>query len=126
MKKLFIIVFTFFACTQLQAQDIAGSWVGLIPAGGTKLHLVFNIKKVSDTGYISTFDSPDQKAFGIACSSTLIKKDSLLIGIVIINGGYKGLWNGKDSITGVYSQRGGRITLNLKRVTAADKATIAA
>src|SRR6185312_12979305 len=110
----------------LYAQDITGSWVGLIPAGGTKLHLVFNIKKLSDTSYSATFDSPDQKAFGIACSSVNVKKDSLLIGIALINGGYKGLWNGKDSISGIYSQRGGRISLNLKRVTDADKAAMAA
>jgi len=126
MKKLCISMLLICALGGLYAQDITGSWVGLIPAGGTKLHLVFNIKKLSDTSYSATFDSPDQKAFGIACSGVNVKKDSLLIGIALINGGYKGLWNGKDSITGVYSQRGGRISLNLKRVTDADKATMAA
>ncbi len=125
MKKIFVAVLTFCFIFQLNAQDITGSWVGLIPAGGTKLHLVFNIKKKSDTSYTSTFDSPDQNAFGIACSSTYKKADSLFIGIALIGGGYKGVWDGKDSISGTYKQGGGKISLNLKRITDAGKTELA-
>jgi hypothetical protein len=125
MKKLITSVFILCAINQLRAQDIAGSWVGLIPVAGIKLHLVFNIKKTSDTTYTSTFDSPDQKAFGIACSKTYRKKDSLFIEIAVINGGYKGLWDGKDGISGIYQQGGGRINLNLKAITDAEKAEMA-
>jgi fermentation-respiration switch protein FrsA (DUF1100 family) len=125
MKKLFLVVFILCSVTVLKAQDITGSWVGLIPAAGTKLHLVFNIKKTADTSYSATFDSPDQKAFGIACSKTYRKKDSIFIEIAIINGGYKGLWDGKGGISGVYHQRGGSISLNLKAITDADKAEMA-
>ncbi|MFI5137420.1 MAG: alpha/beta hydrolase family protein [Sphingobacteriales bacterium] len=121
MKKLFIAVLTFCFISQLKAQDITGSWAGLIPVGGVKLHLVFNIKKAADTSYISTFDSPDQKAFGIACSSTYVKKDSLFIGIAAIGGGYTGVLVGKDSISGIYKQGSAKLPLNLKHITDAQK-----
>ncbi|MGZ3767662.1 MAG: alpha/beta hydrolase family protein [Mucilaginibacter sp.] len=125
MKRLFIGVLVVMFFSRANAQDIAGSWQGLIKAGGgVDLHLVFNIKKTSDTGYTATFDSPDQKAFGIACSKTYKVKDSVIIEIAIINGSYKALWDGKDGLTGVYSQRGGRITLNMKRITDAEKAEL--
>ncbi|HTD42218.1 MAG TPA: alpha/beta fold hydrolase [Mucilaginibacter sp.] len=122
MKKLIVGVVTLLFFNQVKAQDLEGSWQGVINAGGVDLHLVFNIKKTSDTSYTSTFDSPDQKAFGIACSKTYKVKDSVFIEMAIINGGYKGLWDGKDGITGIYRQNGGKISLNMKRLTDADKA----
>jgi len=124
MRKLIIAgacLLTFYAA---KAQDIAGSWVGSIAVGGTSLHLVFNIKKTSDTSYSSTFDSPDQKAFGIPCSKTFVKKDSLFIGIATIGGGYTGVWDEKDGISGIYKQGGGKIALALKRTSAAEKADL--
>lgn len=120
MKKLLVLIFIMSYIGHANSQSIAGSWVGLIP--GAKLHLVFNIKKKSDTSYSATFDSPDQKVFGIACSGAYLKKDSLIIGIAIIHGGYKGAWDSKDNITGTYSQGGGKISLDLKRISDADKA----
>ena len=123
MKKLLIGVFTLLFVNQIKAQDIAGSWQGGITISGTTLHVIFNIKK-TDTGYTTTFDSPDQKVFGIACSKTYKVKDSVFIEIALIKGGYKGLWDGKDGITGVYRQGGGHIALDMKRVTDADKAAL--
>jgi uncharacterized protein len=122
MKKLIVVLLAIVAMGKAEAQDITGSWVGLIPVGGTNVRLVFNIKKVADTGYTATFDSPDQKAFGIACSSAAVKKDSLFIGMAVIKGGYKGVWDGKDGINGMFSQGPGKIALTLKRLTEAEKA----
>ncbi len=65
MKKLIIVLVCLLAAAGVNAQDITGSWVGSIALGGVNLHLVFNIKKGSDTSLVSTFDSPYQKAFGI-------------------------------------------------------------
>ena len=121
MKKLIICAMVFTAFNSAKAQDIAGSWVGTIPAGGANLHLVFNVSK-SDAGYSSTFDSPDQKAFGIGCSKTILVKDSLHIEIAAIGGAYNGAWDGKDALTGIYKQGGGQIQLNMKRITVEEKA----
>jgi len=125
MKKILICLFAVIVGSNVYAQDITGSWIGSIPVNGTQLHLIFHIKKASDTSYSSTFDSPDQKAFGIPCSATYIKKDSLLIGIAAIGGGYNGVWNGKDSIAGTYHQGGGKIAMNLKRTSDAEKVVAA-
>jgi pimeloyl-ACP methyl ester carboxylesterase len=122
MKKLIIAIIALFCVNQISAQDIAGSWQGIINAGGTDLHLVFNIKKTSDSSYAATFDSPDQKAFGIACSKAYKAKDSVYIKIAVIKGAYKGLWDGKDAITGVYSQGNAHLPLYMKRLTEGDKA----
>jgi hypothetical protein len=120
MKKLFIGVFALLFVSQVKAQDIAGSWRGLINAGSANLHLIFNIKK-ADTSYTATFDSPDQKVFGIACSKVYKIKDSVIIEMAIIHGSYKGLWDGKDGFTGVYQQGAAHIPLNMNRITEAEK-----
>jgi fermentation-respiration switch protein FrsA (DUF1100 family) len=122
MKKLLISVISLCMVTQLKAQNIEGSWMGLIPAGGANLHLVFNIKKTSGTSYSTTLDSPDQKAFGIACSDTRLINDSIFIKIARINAVYKGLWDGKDGINGTYQQGSMQIALAMKRITAAEEA----
>ena len=124
MKKLLIGVIALVFASQAMAQSIAGSWQGLITAGGAKLHLVFNIKKASDTSYTATFDSPDQKVFGIACSRAYMIKDSVFIELAIIKGSYKGLWDKKDAFTGVYQQGGGHIGLDMKRINDAEKAVL--
>ena len=113
-----------FFAGEVRAQDITGSWVGTIATGATNLHVVFNIKKTSDTGYTTTMDSPDQKAFGIACSGTLVKNDSLVISIALIGGGYTGMWDGKDAIAGIYKQGGGKINLSLTRLSETEKTSL--
>ncbi|SHN11367.1 alpha/beta hydrolase family protein [Mucilaginibacter sp. OK098] len=123
MKKLLICVFILCIACQLKAQDLTGSWQGSIAVGSVNLRLVFNIDKKGDV-YASTFDSPDQKAFGIACSKTTVVNDSLFIEIAVIGGSYKGLWDRKDGITGTYAQGGGKTVLNLKHITAAEKADL--
>jgi pimeloyl-ACP methyl ester carboxylesterase len=120
MKNLFLAIIGILLFNQINAQDIAGNWQGSIAAGGANLRLVFNIKKTSDTSYIATFDSPDQKAFGIACSKTYKLKDSLFIGMAIVNGGYKGLWDGKDGISGTFKQGAFLTMLNMTRVMASN------
>jgi dienelactone hydrolase len=114
MKKLLISVITLCITSQLRAQDLTGGWQGTIPAGSKNLYLVFNINKTGTNTYSSTFDSPDQKAFGIPCSKIIIKKDSLFVEIANAGITYKGLWNGKTDITGTFRQSGRDLPLNLK------------
>jgi pimeloyl-ACP methyl ester carboxylesterase len=114
----FLLLCTFFP----QAQSITGSWRGTLALGAQKLKIVFHIKTDSVSAYRSSFDSPDQAAFGIPCSETSVKKDSLEIQIHIINGGYRGKWNGKDSISGYYFQNGRNFPAGLSRT--ADTAAV--
>jgi len=114
MKKLLISIFALCITSQLLAQDLTGGWQGTMPAGNRSLYLVFNINKAGTNAYISTFDSPDQKAFGIPCSKINVVKDSLFIEIANAGIIYKGLWNGKADITGIFRQSGRDLPLNLK------------
>ena len=115
MKHLFSTLFLI--CTSLasMAQDIRGSWQALLPAGGKNVRLIFNITKTGNE-YSTTMDSPDQNAYGIRCSKTLFINDSLIIGIEIIKGGYKGKRDGADQIQGIYSQGQSSIPVNLTRL----------
>jgi pimeloyl-ACP methyl ester carboxylesterase len=124
MKKLLVSIIAICLFGQLNAQDITGSWVGVIPAGGSNLHIIFNIKKTTDDGYSATFDVPEQKAVGIPCSKVYKIKDSVFIEIAIIKGGYKGLWDKHNSLAGTYRQGSGQTGLNLTRVTDAEKANL--
>jgi len=116
VKKSFFIPFLILISIFCRSQSIIGSWQGTLVAGPQKLKVVFHIK--SDSAYVlrSDFDSPDQGAFGIPCSETRIKEDSLEMLIKAINGGYRGKWDGKNSISGYYFQNGMQFPTDLSRV----------
>jgi len=125
MKKIIILLICLVGAAEVNAQNISGSWVGSLTVGGTNLHLVFNIKKATDTSFISTFDSPDQKVFGLKCESTFLKKDSLFIKCGALNGGYTGTWDEKDGINGIFRQGPGKISISLKRISEAENNALA-
>ncbi len=106
------------------AQGITGNWQGILIAGPQKLKLVFHIKPDSAHSYLSSFDSPDQHAYGLACDQTLVRGDSLEIGIKLINGGLLGKWNGSDSIRGYFFQNGQNFPLGLGRSSDTEKVLI--
>ena len=120
MKKLLICLLVIGTIGQLKAQDITGSWQGQL---NPSLSIIFNITR-TDTGYAATFDVPAQKISGAVCSKAYMVKDSLFIEMAVLNGGYKGLWNGKGEVSGAYSQNGAHIPLALKRITVGQKTAL--
>lgn len=119
MKYFFIACMTLCSSLIIHAQDITGSWQGTLPAGGRDVRLIFHITG-SANNYSAKFDSPDQNAYGINCSSVTQTGDSIVIGIKIANGAYRGKWNSANEIQGVYSQNGGSVQMNMKRLTDAE------
>lgn len=115
MKHLFSTLFLI--CTGLAsiAQDITGSWQAMLPIGEKNIRLIFNVSK-SGNEYSTTMDSPDQNGYGIKCSKTVVTYDSLIIGIDIIKGSFKGKLTGAAQIEGVYSQGQSSIQINLRRL----------
>jgi uncharacterized protein len=109
----FLILFSLFS----RSQSFTGSWKGVLSAGSQKLRIIFHLKSESGNLYSSTFDSPDQHAFGIPCSETNIKGDSVEMLIKQINGGYRGKWDGKDLISGYYFQNGLHFNMDLSRTS---------
>ena len=125
MKKLLCAIATTISFLQLHAQDVTGSWLGSIAVSGINLRLAFNIKKISDSSYSSTLDSPDQKAFGILASNTYVKNDSVFIDISSINAHFKGVLTPKLELFGAFKQGNASFPLEMKRLTLAQSADLA-
>ena len=67
------IIFCIFTMPSLlTGQTIEGDWYGKADVGGIMLRLVIHVKSAGD-GYTSTWDSPDQNAFGIPSTTTTFK-----------------------------------------------------
>lgn len=104
-----------FFISNIQAQEVTGAWMGMLKAGAMKLRIVIHINK-TEKGYAALFDSPDQKAYGLMVNKTILVKDSLLCEIQLIKGGYRASWDGKDALTGMFSQGPGSFPLDMKRL----------
>jgi pimeloyl-ACP methyl ester carboxylesterase len=111
VKKLWLL-----GAPLLMAQpSFEGNWVGRLDAGPAKLQLVFRIVKI-ETGYKSTFDSPDQGVTGVPVDTTSIDGNKLHFEVSKIRASYDGTISvdGK-TIDGKFTQ-GATIPLVLNRV----------
>lgn len=95
------------------AQNLTGSWTGIISAGESSLHIVFNISQDAEGNAVCTMDSPDQSVKGIPAQIVFESSDSISIRISNLGIEYNGKFNG-DMICGVYSQLGLELDLDLK------------
>jgi putative CocE/NonD family hydrolase len=68
-KSVFWILFFLVFATVSIAQTIEGDWYGKANIEGIELRLSLHVK-AADNGFTSTWDSPDQGAFGIASTTT--------------------------------------------------------
>ncbi len=119
MKKISFLICFLFAGYASQAQSIVGAWQGFLGVGSRQIRFVMHIDKTGNE-YRSSFDSPDQNVFGTQGSKTDLVGDSILTEIKIMNAGYRGSWNGKDSIIGKFKQGNFKTPLNMKRLDEKD------
>lgn len=119
MKKISILICLLLALHTSQAQTIVGAWQGFLGVGSRQIRFVMHIEKMGNE-YHSSFDSPDQNSFGLQGSKTELVGDSILTEIKIMNAGYCGSWNGKDSIHGNFKQGNFKTPLNMKRLDEKD------
>ena len=124
-KALFFLLLLLTVSSQLMAQGITGSWLGSIAVSGINLRLAFNIKKTGDTVYSSTFDSPDQKAFGIPASKTYVKNDSVFIEIAAAGIHFKGALTSKHELFGTFKQGNASLPLEMRYLTSQQSADLA-
>jgi hypothetical protein len=114
-SALFIICFFLFAA-RANSQEIAGDWEGALEVQGTELPLVFHFKKDSTGKYSATFDSPLQNAFNQPCSDVILKEDSVIVLVKMVEGKYAGKLNeAKNLLTGEWSQSGMAFPLMMKK-----------
>lgn len=114
MKKLIFTISLFIlASGTLSAQDVTGAWNGVLDVMGNQLELVFHIEK-SDSGYIATFDSPDQGAKEIPFTSAVYDAPNLKLTANNIAAVYEGTLK-TDSLIGTWNQGGRSFELNMYR-----------
>ena len=96
--------------------DLAGTWKGALDANGTRLRLVFKIRKSADGAYGGTMVSVDQGALDIPISSVSFKTPSAKIEVKLINGAYDATFNKDGSeLSGQWRQGGVALPLKLQR-----------
>lgn len=109
MKKLAFLIALIPCLTQ--AQDITGTWNGLLRAHGMELRLAFHIS-AKDSTYETKMDSPDQKVFGIPASATTFDDSILNISIARLGIRYQGQYR-HNGIDGNFYQAGQSFPLSL-------------
>lgn len=114
MKSITVIIISFFASCTMLAQNITGKWNGILKVQGMQIPIVFNITK-TDSGYKSTMDSPDQKAFGIPVESTTFINEVVKLSIPKALIEYLGAVKNDSTIIGHLKQAGQSMPLNLSR-----------
>ena len=112
-NKALSVLFALLLSITAFAQNFIGSWTGIISAGGSSLHIVFNISQDAEGNTVCTMDSPDQSVKGIPAQIVFESSDSISIRISNLGIEYNGKFNG-DMICGVYSQLGLELDLDLK------------
>ena len=113
-KLVALILILFFTSINIFAQDITGQWYGLLKISGIELRLVLNIAK-TDSGYVSTLDSPDQKATNIPVTATSYINPVLKFAVSNLKVTYEGTVNKDKIIVGTFTQSGHSVPLNLSR-----------
>ncbi len=123
--RSFLIIFSILFYTPAFCQQVAGNWEGALQIQGTEIPIVFHINKDSAGKYSATFDSPLQNAFNLPCSDVIVKADSVILLMKMINGKYSGQLNAtKNSLSGEWSQSGQSFPLIMKKTgDAATRAT---
>jgi len=110
-KLNLITVLSLLFVTLSSAQDISGSWKGVLKVQTNELPIVFNISE-NEGVLISTMDSPSQGAMGIATDNTAFIDNILTIDMSKFGINYVGTFDG-TSIVGTFTQGGTPISLDL-------------
>jgi pimeloyl-ACP methyl ester carboxylesterase len=100
---------------QIAGDQLEGSWLGVLNAGGIDLRLVFNISVTGANSFTATLDSPDQGAKDISLGAVSLTGDSIRIEAPIVAGYYIGKATSDSTILGEWHQSGRTFELNLEK-----------
>ena len=115
MKKNLLISLSLFFATFVFGQNITGEWNGALKVGSMQLRFVLHISK-TDSGYSSTFDSPDQGAKDIPMSKTTFENNMLTVEMASAGIEYTGKLD-SGIVNGTFKQGGQSLPLVLSRQT---------
>lgn len=111
--RIIIGFIAFLMVIKLSAQDITGSWNGVLKVQSVEIPVVFNILKDNNV-YKSTMDSPSQGAMGLPTDKTVFENNVLRIEMSSLGVVYEGTYEDK-LIKGVFTQGGLPIPLELTK-----------
>jgi pimeloyl-ACP methyl ester carboxylesterase len=114
MKSILTFFILMAVMPVLTAQDITGQWNGILNIQGIQLRIVINIAK-TDTGFVSTMDSPDQGAKGIPVSETTFENSVLKFSITMAGINYEGKMLNDSLISGNFRQANFDLPLDFTR-----------
>ncbi|MET0571226.1 MAG: alpha/beta hydrolase [Pedobacter agri] len=115
MKKLIGLLFTVAISNFLYAQDLSGSWYGLLEIPGGKLRVNFHVK-AEGPAFVTTMDSPDQGAKGLPTDKTTIQGNEIRIDAAKLGLVYKATYDTQSNeLKGTFTQGPGSLPLNLSR-----------
>lgn len=115
MKKILLLLAAMAIANLLYAQDLSGSWYGLLEIPGKKLRINFHIRSEGSV-LITTMDSPDQGAKGIPTDKTTINGNELVIEAAKLGMVYKATFDAQSNeLKGKFTQGPGTLPLNLSR-----------
>jgi fermentation-respiration switch protein FrsA (DUF1100 family) len=120
MKKKLLIATVLLMAAITSAQEITGTWNGLLELQGIQLPLVLHIEAGAE-GYKATMDSPDQGATGIEITSLRFEDPDLDFEVVPMAITYSGKLTASGTIEGTFTQMGQSLPLNLSKDPVAKK-----
>ncbi len=97
----------------LGAQELNGSYAGILDVQGMQMELIVNITPSGD-GYIATLDVPMQGASGIELDSVILQDNQVTITSAKMKMTYIGTLSG-ENIEGTYEQMGQKLPLTLTK-----------
>lgn len=114
MKKTLLVLLALMAVTFTMAQEITGTWNGVLETQGIQLPLLIHIE-AAEQGFKATMDSPDQGATGIEISSLNYVRPDLKFEVTPMSISYSGKLNDSGIIEGTFTQMGQSLPLNFSR-----------
>jgi hypothetical protein len=120
-KYFFIIAVLVMITNALNAQDkvkntiLPGSWMGRLSTDDLEIRVVFNLKLVQKDSLTVTLDSPDQNAKDIPAGPVVVENQKVIIKVPKINGQYDGTVMSDSTITGIWSQNGYTLPMDIKK-----------
>ncbi len=105
-----------FAPLPVPDENVEGTWLGVLNAGGIEFRMVFHISRDSVGVLTATLDSPDQGVTGIPVGAVIVTGDSLRMEVPAVYGVYEGTISADGTtIDGTWSQGGQTFPLVLER-----------